>query len=258
MKAIEVQGLSFSFSKADLFRDFDLEVEQGEFLGIIGPNGAGKSTLLRLVSGLLRPARGRVWLLGRDLAGLPRRETARLCALVPQESFFAFDYTVREVVTMGRNPFLGRFERPGQKDMDIVAQALELAGASQLADSSINAISAGEKQRAVLARALAQEPELLLLDEATSHLDISHQLQITRILARLNRQGKTIVFLSHDLNLAALVCSRVLLLHQGKILARGTPDQVITRDFVQLAYGVEPLLTRHPGTGRPQVMLPGA
>ncbi|MEO0078521.1 MAG: ABC transporter ATP-binding protein [candidate division WOR-3 bacterium] len=257
MKAIQVQDLSFRYSGAELFQDFNLDVEQGEFLGIIGPNGAGKSTLLRLMSGLLRPARGRICLLGQDLACLSRREIARLCALVPQESFFTYDYTVREIVMMGRNPFLNRFARPGPKDWNKVSQALELADASQLADASINAISAGEKQRAILARALAQEPELLLLDEATSHLDMSHQLQMARILARLNRQGKTIVFLSHDLNLAALVCSRVLLLHQGKMLACGTSDQVITRELIQLAYGVEPLLARHPETGRPQVMLPG-
>lgn len=257
MKAIQVEGLSFSYSGADLFREFDLEVEQGEFLGIIGPNGAGKSTLLRIVAGLLRPARGRVRLLEQDLARLSRHEVARLCALVPQESFFAFDYTVREVVMMGRNPFLGGFERPGPNDWDRVTSSLELAGVSGLAESGINSISAGEKQRAVLARALAQEPELLLLDEATSHLDISHQLQMARILVRLNRQGTTIVFLSHDLNLAALICSRILLLHQGRPLARGTPEQVITRDLVRSAYGIEPLLTHHPDTGRPQVILPG-
>ncbi len=257
MNAIQIKGLTFGYSGADLFREFELEVEPGEFLGIIGPNGAGKSTLLRIVAGLLRPTRGRVRLLEQDLSRLSRREVAQLCALVPQESFFAFDYTVKEVVMMGRNPFLGRFEQPGPKDWDRVTAALELAGVNQLAESSINAISAGEKQRAVLARALAQEPELLLLDEATSHLDISHQLQMARILVRLNQQGKTIVFLSHDLNLAALICSRILLLHQGRPLAWGTPEQVLTKELVRSAYGIEPLLTRHPETERPQVMLPG-
>jgi iron complex transport system ATP-binding protein len=258
VKAIQAQGLHFGYERDRmLFQDFGLEVERGEFFGIIGPNGAGKSTLLRLVAGLLRPARGRISLMERDLASLARQEVARVCALVPQESSFAFDYTVREVVMMGRNPYLGRFERPGRLDQQKVRDALELAGAADLADSSINAVSAGEKQRAVLARALVQEPEILLLDEATSHLDIAHQLQMVRILARLNSQGKTIVFLSHDLNLAALVCSRVLLLCAGQVLACDVPARVLTRELISRAYGVEPILSVHPGSGRPQVLLPG-
>jgi iron complex transport system ATP-binding protein len=256
--AIELSGLSFGYGERLLFDGFNLEVASGEFLGVIGPNGAGKSTLLRLVAGLLRPARGSVRILGRDLGALGRREVARTLGVVLQENPFAFDYTVSDVVMMGRNPYLGRFQSPGKHDREAVNAALEFVDALFLKDKRINSISAGERQRVVMARALAQEPGILMLDEATSHLDIAHQQLIARILSDLNRQGKTVVFLSHDLNLAALYCSRILLLDRGKTVACDVPERVITAELIRAVYGVEPIVTRHPQTGSPQVMLPAA
>ncbi|MBM3315538.1 ABC transporter ATP-binding protein [candidate division WOR-3 bacterium] len=256
MKAVELCGLGFGYAGVPLFAGFDLAVEPGEFLGVIGPNGAGKSTLLRLMAGILRPESGRAAVLGHDLGRTPRLQAARLVAVVPQESHFAFDYTVRDVVLMGRHPWLGRFESPGPADRRVVAAALDFCDVTALADKSINETSAGEKQRVLLARALAQEPEVLLLDEATSHLDIGHQYSIASLLGRLNRQGKTVVFLSHDLNLAALCCRRVLLLAQGRAVACDVPERVICRELIARVYGMEPLVTVHPETGRPQVLLP--
>ena len=254
---IQLSGLSFGYGERLLFDGFNLDVAAGDFLGVIGPNGAGKSTLLKLVAGLLRPSRGSVRILERELRGLGRREVARTIGVVLQENPFAFDYCVSDVVMMGRNPYLGRFQSPGRRDREAVSAALEFVDAAFLRDKRINSISAGERQRVVLARALAQEPLILMLDEATSHLDIAHQRLIARILSELNRQGKTIVFLSHDLNLAALYCSRVLLLHRGKAVACDVPERVITAELIRSVYGVEPIVTRHPQTGRPQVMLPG-
>ncbi len=254
--AIELSGLSFGYGERLLFDGFNLEVAAGEFLGVIGPNGAGKSTLLRIVAGLLRPARGSVRILERELGALGRREVARTLGVVLQENPFAFDYSVSDVVMMGRNPYLGRFQSPGRHDREAVMAALEFVDGLFLRDKRINAISAGERQRVVLARALAQEPGILMLDEATSHLDIAHQQLIARILSELNRQGKTVVFLSHDLNLAALYCSRILLLDRGKTVACDVPERVITAELIRAVYGVEPIVTRHPQTGRPQVMLP--
>jgi iron complex transport system ATP-binding protein len=256
--AIGLSGLSFGYGERLLFDGFNLEVAAGEFLGVIGPNGAGKSTLLRLVAGLLRPARGSVRILERDLGALGRREVARTLGVVLQENPFAFDYSVSDVVMMGRNPYLGRFQSPGKHDREAVTAALEFVDALFLRDKHINLISAGERQRVVLARALAQEPGILMLDEATSHLDIAHQQLIARILLDLNRQGKTVVFLSHDLNLAALCCSRILLLDRGKTVACDVPERVITTELIRAVYGVEPIVTRHPESGRPQVMLPVA
>lgn len=258
MTAIELSELAFGYGEPLLFDGFNLEVAAGEFLGVIGPNGAGKSTLLKLMAGLLKPRLGSVRILGEDLHALGRRDVARNIGVVLQENPFAFDYTVSDVVMMGRNPYLGRFQSPGKHDREAVTAALEFVDALFLRDERINAISAGERQRVVMARALAQEPGILMLDEATSHLDIAHQQLIARILSKLNRQGKTIVFLSHDLNLAALCCSRILLLDRGTAVACDTPERVITAELIRTVYGVEPILTRHPENGRPQVMLPVA
>ncbi len=255
--AIELSGLSFGYGEKLLFAGFNLDVASGDFLGIIGPNGAGKSTLLKLVAGLLKPSQGAVRIGKRDLHALARREVAREVGVVLQENPFAFDYSVRDVVMMGRNPYLRRFQSPGKRDRDAVNSALEFVDAAFLRDKRINSISAGERQRVVLARALAQEPGILMLDEATSHLDIAHQQLIARILSQLNRQGKTIVLLSHDLNLAALYCSRILLLDRGKAVACDVPERVITAELIRNVYGVDSIVTRHPQTGRPQVMLPG-
>jgi len=257
VNAIELSDLAFGYSERLLFDGFSLDIAAGEFLGVIGPNGAGKSTLLKLVAGLLRPSRGSIRIRERDLDGLGRREIARTVGVVLQENPFAFDYSVSDVVMMGRNAYMGRFQSPGKHDREAVSSALEFVDALFLRDKRINSISAGERQRVVLARALAQEPGILMLDEATSHLDIAHQQLIARILLELNRQGKTVVFLSHDLNLAALYCSRVLLLDRGKVVACDVPERVITTELIRSVYGVEPIVTRHPESGRPQVMLPG-
>ncbi len=255
--AVALTGVEFAYGPVAVFRGFDLAVAPGDFLGVIGPNGAGKSTLLKLAAGLLRPARGRVRIAGEDVDGLSRREIARRLSVVPQESHFAFDYSVSDVVMTGRNPYLGRMERPGAADRERVERALEFVGASGLGGKGINGISGGEKQLVVLARALVQETGILLLDEPTAHLDIAHQQRFSRLLRRLNREGKTVVLLSHDLNLASLLCSRVLLLDRGRVACCDVPEKVITREAIARVYGVEPIVERHPGTGRPQVMLPG-
>jgi len=257
VSSVEFAGVRFGYGRAALFRDFSLEVAPGEFLGVIGPNGAGKSTLLKLAAGLLAPERGAVTVMGEGLAGMSRRAIARRVGVVPQESHFAFDYGVRDVVMMGRNPHLGRLQRPGTEDRARVEEALAFVGAGGLVEKGINEVSGGEKQLVVLARALAQQPDILLLDEPTAHLDISHQQGFGGLLRRLNRQGKTVIFLSHDLNLAALLCSRVLLLDRGRAAACDVPERVITRELIAQVYGIEPIVGRHPVSGRPQVMLPG-
>ncbi|MEO0068598.1 MAG: ABC transporter ATP-binding protein [candidate division WOR-3 bacterium] len=256
MKAIEIEEIRFGYRDRVLFDRFSLTIEQGEFFGVIGPNGSGKSTLLRLIAGILKPQGGRIKLLGKDLNRLSRRQIARVCALVPQESFFAFEWTVEEVVMMGRNPFLGTFAQPKALDWERVEEVMAQTGVIGLRDKSINSISTGEKQRVIVARALAQEPEVILLDEATSHLDLFHQLAIIRILLQLKNQGKTVVFVSHDLNEAAKYCSKILLLAQGRMLACDKPEGVITPDLIKEAYGVEPVITIHPVSGQPQVFLP--
>jgi iron complex transport system ATP-binding protein len=255
--AIELRGVEFRYRAGEtLFEDFRLTVKEQEFFGIIGPNGSGKTTLLRLMAGLLVPDSGEVLVEGKHLSSYARRELARVVGFMPQENHFAFDFLVEEVVMMGRNPFLGRFQRPRREDHEKVSGALQFADCSGLKEKGINAISGGERQRVVLARTLSQEPRILLLDEPTSHLDLAHQLRIVEILKRLNREGVTIIVNLHDLNLASVACSRILLLDKGKTAACGAPAQVLTQELIQQVYGVRPFLEKHPETGTPQVILP--
>lgn len=256
MSAIELRSVGFGYTADRLFADFSLAVAEREFFGVIGPNGSGKTTLLRLLARLLVPQAGQIEVCGIPLAGYAHRELARLIGFMPQENHFAFDFTVEEVVMMGRNPFLGRFQRPGRQDRDKVRAALQFTDTWSLREKGINEVSGGERQRVVLARTLTQEPRILLLDEPTSHLDIRHQLSILEILRKLNRQGITIVVNLHDLNLASLACSRLLLLDHGKPVACAAPESVLRADLIRQVYGVEPIVERHPATGRPQIMLP--
>ncbi len=256
MSAISIRELVFGYRQRVFFEKIDLEVESGEFLGIIGPNGSGKSTLLRLVGGILRVWKGEVRLLMRPIHQLTRREVARIVAFVPQESSFAFEWKVSDVVLMGRNPFLKVWEQPSVNDWRIVEAAMIQTGVYELRDESINEVSAGERQRVILARALVQQPEILLLDEATSHLDMFHRVEILQILSCLRAQGKTILFVSHDLNEAAVSCSRILLLSQGRIVACDTPAKVITAELIERCYGIAPVMTTHPLNRLPQVLFP--
>lgn len=251
-----MKDVGFAYPGLPLFADFRIAVAEREFFGVIGPNGSGKTTLLKLMAGLLAPLSGDVVVKGKGLSDYSRRNLARVLGFMPQENHFAFDFSVQEVVMMGRNPYLGRFQRPGKQDRERVQAAMEFADVWLLREKRISQVSGGEKQRVVLARTLAQEPEILLLDEPASQLDLGHLLQMLSILRRLNQQGITIVLLSHDLNLASVACSRILLLDRGKAVACDTPARVLVPELVEQVYGVRPLLERHPQTGTPQVVLP--
>ncbi len=254
---LEFEQVNFGYGQELVLEEFSLGVSRRDFLGVIGPNGAGKTTLLRLAAGLVRPASGTVRLCGKNLAEYSRRAVARKVAVVFQENHFAFDYRVKDVVLMGRHPHVGRFASLRRQDYEIASAALQFVDADHLEDKKINQISAGEKQRVVLARALAQEPEVLLLDEATSHLDLSHQLLLLELLQKLNREeGRTVIFLAHDLNLAALVCNKILLLAAGRKITCDTPERVLTEEIINRVYGVKPVVIRHPLLGVPQVILP--
>jgi cobalamin transport system ATP-binding protein len=254
--AIELKNISFSYEREPFLKDFSLAIEAGEFFGIIGPNGSGKTTILKLMAGFLKPQAGKILVMNQAINQIGRNELAKTIGFVPQENFFAFEFSVFDVVLWGRNPYLKRFESPKKSDMEKALAALTFADILPLKDKSINRISAGERQRVVLARALAQEPKILLLDEATSHLDITHQVEFLKILKRLNKDGMTIVFLSHDLNLASLVCSRILLLDKGQPVACDKPEKVLKPELIERVYKVKPYLQNHPETGLPQIILP--
>ncbi len=252
---IRIENLCFAFGTTPVLRDINLEVQQGEILSILGPNGCGKSTLLRLLRGQLTADSGNIRWQERDIATLSRREIARLAAVVPQATQTPFPYPVREMVAMGRFASQSALAGLTNADRRAVEQALILTDIAQLAERPATALSGGELQRVLLARALAQETPVLLLDEATSHLDFDHRLEITDLLARLNReQGTTVIQVSHDLDLAAAFSHRILLLsRQGKVAALGTPQQVYTPENFRQVFRVEVSIETAPRTGAPRV-----
>ena len=233
-----------------------MEVPAEGFVGILGPNGSGKTTLLRVLAGVLRPSRGRVLLDGNDLGRTSRPLLARRMAVVPQETHLAFDYTVMEVVLMGRYPHLRAFEIEGPSDFGIAREALAATGTLTLQDRPFGTLSGGEKQRVIIAAALAQisgaaAAGLLLLDEPTIALDLSYQLELAALLLDLQRRLPIAIALStHDLNFAASVCRTLVLLKNGEVLAAGATADVLTPALIRDLYGVEADVSRHAGSGR--------
>lgn len=227
-----------------------IEPHRGETIGLLGPNGSGKSSLLRVLSGISGPDSGRVLLDDTDLTSLPRRQVARRVAMVDQHSDTEVDITVLDVVRLGRIPHRGMFGGDDHADRGAVDRALDHTGMAPMANRLWHTLSGGERQRAQIARALAQEPEELLLDEPTNHLDIQHQLEILSLVAEL---PLTSYIALHDLNLAAMFCDRVLVLERGRVVADGTPAEVITTDMVEQVYSVRAGVAVDPATGYPTV-----
>lgn len=231
--------------------DVTARFARGGLVGILGPNGSGKTTLLRLLGGLLKPSRGRIAFDGADLHSIPRATVARRMAMVPQETQLAFEYTVLEMATMGRYPHLRAFEIEGPEDLEIARAALRATGTAHLASRMFNTLSGGEKQRVVIAGALAQNPDVLLLDEPTASLDLAYQLEIRSILSRLNgERGLTIVVSTHDLNFAAGLCRDLVLLHQGRVLAMGPSASMLEPALIRKLYGVDVDVSENARTGQ--------
>ena len=253
--ALDFRGVAFAYRRATVFDGLDLAIETATITGILGPNGSGKTTLVRLGSGALSPSSGSVTLFGNDLSELPSRRRAQQVAVVPQETYPVFDFSVEETVRMGRAPHLGflGIERPS--DLKIAREAMERCEVAGLASRSFRALSGGERQRVMLARALAQEAPLLLLDEPTAFLDLKHRLSIYARLSQLHREhGLTVVVVSHDINLAARYCDRLVLLRGGAIAADGAPEDVLRPDSIRSVYEVEVEIRTDPSSGRPFVI----
>ncbi|WP_298818506.1 ABC transporter ATP-binding protein [uncultured Roseibium sp.] len=233
---LSVQNVGWSPGRGHtLLNGVSFDVPAGNVLGVAGANGAGKSTLLRLLYRFHRPVTGTVRLDGEDIWSMSARETAQKVAAVLQEQPGDFALSVREIVELGRRPHGSGFARGGRRDTEIVDEALERMGLNDLSARSLGTLSGGERQRVMVARALAQKPRLLILDEPTNHLDIRHQLEIVTLISSLNI---TIVTSLHDLNLAGRVCDQVLLLHKGRSLGFGTPEEVLTPTHIEQAYSV--------------------
>jgi len=253
---LRAEGVVFGYQHTPVLRDVSMALPAGGFVGILGPNGSGKTTLLRVLAGTVRPARGRVLLDDRDIGSFPRQALARRMAVVPQETHLAFDYTALEVVMMGRYPHLATFEIEGPADFSIARDAMRATGTLALQDRQFDTLSGGEKQRVIVAAALAQisdadEDGILLLDEPTVALDLAYQLELGDLLRdRQRRVPLTIAVSTHDLNFAASLCRTLVLLKDGRVLAAGATDEVLTSEYIRELYDVEADVTRHPPSGR--------
>ncbi len=253
---LKINNLSGGYYKEDVIRGLSLDVHQGDFLVIIGPNGSGKTTLLRLATRVLPLRKGEILYKGRDIFRMDLKEFCRKVAFVSQDISSSFSFTVMELVLMGRIPHLKRLQFETKRDIEIAEEKLVLTDTLSLKDKRIDELSAGERQRVVIARALAQEPELLFLDEPTSHLDIGHQVQALDLLKRLNRVNNlTIVMILHDLNLASAYSNRIALLDQGMVFKEGKPEEVLTYQNIEKVYKTIVLVNDHPVTGKPNVVL---
>ncbi|MCY4581780.1 MAG: ABC transporter ATP-binding protein [Chloroflexi bacterium] len=247
--AVVTEDLSYSIEEKMLLDGVSLRVEQGRFVGIIGPNGAGKSTLLRSLSGILRHEHGGVSLEGADLRSMSSRDVAARLALVPQIAPYTQGFTSFELVLMGRYPHLGRFQIEGGGDNRIALGVMRQTDTGQFADRTLDTLSGGERQRVFVSRALAQQPRVLLLDEPTSNLDVYHQLKVLDLVRQLVDDGLTAIAAIHDLHMAARYCDRLVLLTEGRVLAEGTPEEVLTPEAVESAFGVRCTVYREPATG---------
>jgi iron complex transport system ATP-binding protein len=248
---LEINNLSFSYNGFSALEDVNLELGLGEVLGIVGPNGSGKSTFLKCINRILKTKQNTVLIDGKDIGTVGLKDLAKVMGYVPQSSRNVFPFTVFDVVLMGRKPYIQW--SLGQKDKEIVAQILEYLGIGNLAMRYFNELSGGEQQKVIIARALAQQPQVLLLDEPTSSLDIKHQLEILCILRSLTQSKHCSVVISlHDLNLASRFADRMVMIKKGCVFAVGTPDSVMTEENIESVYGIKSRVTKSV-LGLPQV-----
>ncbi len=247
---LRTEQLNWQTAAAHIVRDVSLHVAQGEFVGLLGPNGSGKSTLLRMIYRILRPTSGHVNVNGRNVWQMSARDNARAMAVLAQENGSEFALRVRDVVLIGRTPHQSPFAPDSQEDLRIVAQALQRVHAETLTDRMFSTLSGGEKQRVLMARALAQQAPLLVLDEPTNHLDVRHQFELMNLIRSL---GLTTLAALHELPLAAHYCDRLYLLKDGALVAQGTPIQVLTPETIAEVYGVPALVHPCPRTGKPRI-----
>ena len=253
--AIRTENLTFAYKNKPVLDGVSLSIESGEMVGILGPNGSGKTTLLKIFSAVLR-GRGEVKVNGRSIETYGKRELSRVFAMVPQESQILFPYTVAEIVLMGRASYHSPLALEGKKDLEVARASMELTDSLAFSDRYLHELSGGEKQRVIIALALAQEPQVLLLDEPSAFLDLKHQVQVFELMRRLNHEHRLTIFAAlHDLNLAALFFPRLVLLCDGKIYRDGSPKEVLTEETIEEIYGIHVKIQLDSSGRRPQLFI---
>ncbi len=253
---LEVHGVQVAYAAHPVLRGVSFKVQQGELIVILGPNGAGKTTLLRTIAKKVLPQQGGVLLNGCEIHRLSTPQLMRQLSVVPQSEGAPFSFTVQDIVAMGRTPYLPPLAPLSSRDWQVLQEAMEATDTWDLRDRLFTELSGGEQRRVLLAKALAQEPQLLLLDEPTANLDLHYQLEVVELLRRLNRErGITVIAVLHDINLATMLGNRFILMWEGRIYAMGEAEEVITPQNIQQVYGVPVVLVRHPLTSKPIVLL---
>ncbi len=251
-----LKKVGYQYGSEWALHDISLEIGAGELVGILGPNGSGKTTLLKVADRILEPKEGTVSLRGQPLQSYSRTRLAREIAMVPQENHFQFAFSSLEVVLMGRFSRMGLFQFEGEQDMSVAFEAMEATHCAELTQRPIDQLSGGEKQRVMLARALAQEPKLILLDEPTSFLDLRFKKEIFELLSSLRKErGLSLLTVSHDIDLSARYCDRIVLLDRGEVYVEGRPDEVLTAQNVEAVYRCPVTVDKNPATGSPRVSI---
>jgi len=251
---IEINNVCFSYDQ-EVLKDININIERGKFYTILGPNGSGKTTLLRILSKSLNINNGEIFIDEKDLSQIKSKVLAKEMSVVLQSTEIEFDFSVQDIVLMGRTPHIPRFSSESEKDMEIAKNAMKMTNTWELRNKSINTLSGGERQRAVVARAIAQETGIILLDEPISHLDIHQQIKIMNQLKQLNKSKNiTIIAVLHDLNIAAAYGDHMILMHDCGVYKDGIPEEVLTEDIIRAVYGLEVYITKNPKTGKTFVM----
>lgn len=250
MLKLQVKNLKFSIDKKDILKDISFDIPKGSFVGIIGPNGSGKSTILKNIYRLYKPDSGKLILDNKDLSTMKDKDCAKEIAVLAQESNSQFDFTVEQIVKMGRYPYKSVFEDYSKKDIDMVNNMLKRVGLDDYSDRSFSKLSGGEKQRTLIARALVQDTDFLILDEPTNHLDIGYQIQLMDLVKSLNITTLSAI---HDMNIASMYCDYLIVMKDGKIRKCGSVEEVITEDMLKEIFGVNAYVGVNPINNKLQV-----
>lgn len=244
---LEVNGVNVEISKKIIVKNVTFDVKDGDFVGIIGPNGSGKSTMLKSIYRVLKPSAGEILIMGENVLNIPMRESALKTAVVAQHNFYNFDFSVMDVVMMGRSPHKQPMEMDNDNDREIAMDSLRKIGMETFATRNFYTLSGGEQQRVILARALTQQTPFLILDEPTNHLDIKYQLQLMDTIKDL--EGLTVLCALHDLNIASQYCNKLILMKNGEVHSIGTPEEILTPETIWEVYGTKATVERHKETG---------